>query len=217
MRVNDLDALINDLSTGIETIQAANNGISALTKLVESAQALVSHAQKNADGTMRGTLAHRFDALLSQIDQIAVSSGFNGINLLAGNDLTIAITADGTSSIAVSAFNDTAAGDLAIDSATNKWAASADISAASAQLTLALMTLWSQTQALSSSLSTMQIRLNFVKAMINALSNAVDNLSPTESNEEGTNLLALQTRQQKSTTALSLAMQVDQNVLRLFR
>jgi len=217
VRVNDLDALINDLSTGIETIQAANNGISALTKLVESAQALVSHAQKNADGTMRGTLAHRFDSLLSQIDQIAVSSRFNGINLLAGNDLTIAITADGTSSIAVSAFNDTAAGDLAIDSATNKWAASADISTASAQLTLALMTLWSQTQALSSSLSTMQIRLNFVKAMINALSNAVDNLPLSESNEEGTNLLALQTRQQKSTTALSLAMQVDQNVLRLFR
>ena len=33
----------------------------------------------------------------------------------------------------------------------------------------------------------------------------------------GANLLALQTRQQLSTTALSLATQSDQNVLRLFR
>ena len=38
-----------------------------------------------------------------------------------------------------------------------------------------------------------------------------------DSNEEGANLLALQTRQQLSSTALSLAAQADQNVLRLFR
>ena len=37
------------------------------------------------------------------------------------------------------------------------------------------------------------------------------------SNQEGANLLALQTRQQLETTALSLASQSDQNVLRLFQ
>jgi flagellin-like hook-associated protein FlgL len=37
-----------------------------------------------------------------------------------------------------------------------------------------------------------------------------------DSNEEGANLLALQTRQQLSTTALSLASQASQSVLRLF-
>jgi flagellin len=35
--------------------------------------------------------------------------------------------------------------------------------------------------------------------------------------QEGANLLALQTRQQLSSTALSLASQADQAVLRLFR
>ena len=44
-----------------------------------------------------------------------------------------------------------------------------------------------------------------------------DNLTLADTNEEGANLLALQTRQQLSTTALSLAAQADQNVLRLFR
>ena len=37
-----------------------------------------------------------------------------------------------------------------------------------------------------------------------------------DANEEGANLLALQTRQQLSTTALSLASQASQAVLRLF-
>ncbi|NRA89498.1 MAG: flagellin, partial [Rhizobiales bacterium] len=35
-------------------------------------------------------------------------------------------------------------------------------------------------------------------------------------NQEGANMLALQTRQQLSTTALSMASQADQSVLSLF-
>ena len=41
-------------------------------------------------------------------------------------------------------------------------------------------------------------------------------LTLADTNEESASLLALQTRQQLSTTALSLASQADQNVLRLF-
>jgi flagellin len=53
--------------------------------------------------------------------------------------------------------------------------------------------------------------------MINTLQSGSDSLTLADSNEEGANLLALQTRQQLSTTALSLAAQADQNVLRLFQ
>ena len=42
------------------------------------------------------------------------------------------------------------------------------------------------------------------------------NLTLADTNEEGANLLSLQTRQQLSTVSLSLATQADQNVLRLF-
>jgi flagellin len=44
-----------------------------------------------------------------------------------------------------------------------------------------------------------------------------DNLVNADTNEEGANLVALQTRQALSTTALSLATQADQSVLQLFR
>ena len=73
-----------------------------------------------------------------------------------------------------------------------------------------------QSKAFGSSLSTVEVRQDFTKAMINTLQAGADNLTLADSNEEGANLLALQTRQQLSTTALSLASQASQAVLRLF-
>ncbi len=154
---------------------------------------------------------------MPQIDQLAGDSGFNGINLLGGNDLTITMNADGTSNVVVTSFNDTTAGDLAIAGSTNAWANNSDITNAGTNLKTALTTLRSQAQSLSSNLSTVQIRQDFTKAMINTLNSGADSLTLADSNEEGANLLALQTRQQLSTTALSLASQADQNVLRLFQ
>jgi flagellin-like hook-associated protein FlgL len=52
--------------------------------------------------------------------------------------------------------------------------------------------------------------------MINPLQTGADNLVLADVNEEGANMLALQTRQQLSSTALSLSSQADQAVLRLF-
>ena len=124
---------------------------------------------------------------------------------------------DATSSVVVSSYNDTTAGDLAINASQNAWAGTADITAASDNLKTALTTLRSQAQALSSNLSTVQIRQEFTKEMVNTLQSGADSLTLADSNEEGANLLALQTRQQLSTTALSLASQADQNVLRLFQ
>jgi len=217
VRANDLNSLLDAMSNGINTIQAANNGISAITKLVQSMQALTSQAQQTADTTVRATLASQFDSLLTQIDQLAADSGFNGINLLGGNDLTITMNPDATSSVVVSSYTDTTAGDLAINASQNAWAGTADITAASDNLKTALTTLRSQAQALSSNLSTVQIRQEFTKEMVNTLQSGADSLTLADSNEEGANLLALQTRQQLSTTALSLASQADQNVLRLFQ
>ena len=42
-RASDLSSLLDSMSNSINTIQAANNGITSITKLVQSAQALVSH------------------------------------------------------------------------------------------------------------------------------------------------------------------------------
>jgi flagellin-like hook-associated protein FlgL len=123
----------------------------------------------------------------------------------------------GKSSVTISGVTDTTASKLAINASSNNWAGATDISAASTALTSALTTLRSQAQSLGSSLSTVQIRQDFTKATINTLQTGANDLTLADSNQEGANLLALQTRQQLSTTALSLASQADQNVLRLFQ
>jgi flagellin len=219
VRANDLNSLLDSMSNGINTITAANNGITAITKLVQSAQSLTSQAQQTNDVTVRASLAAQFDTLLTQIGQLASDAGFNGINLLGGNNLTVNLNETGSSSTTVTGVDYTTPNNppLSVANSTNSWAGTSDITAASGQLTTALTTLRSESQGLSSSLSTVQVRQDFTKAMVNTLNNGADNLTLADSNAEGANLLALQTRQQLSTTALSLASQADQNVLRLFR
>ena len=218
-RANNLNSLLDSMSNGISTIQAANNGITSITKLVQSAQALVSQAQQANNTTTQATLSTQFNNLLTQIGQLAGDSGFNGINLLAGNTLTVNLDDTGNSSISVTGVNYTNANaaPLSVANAANNWAGAADITAASTALSAALTSLQGESQALSSSLSTVQIRQDFTKSMITTLQTGSDNLTLADSNAEGANLLALQTRQQLSSTALSLAAQADQNVLRLFR
>ena len=216
-RASDLNNLLDAMSTAINTIQAANNGISAITKLVQSAQSLASQAQQTSDTTVRASLSSQFDTIRAQIDTLAADSGFNGKNLLNGDDLTVTLNEASTSTVTISGVTDTTAGALGVAVAANSWAATADIDAASTNLTAALTTLRSQAQTLGSSLSTVQIRQDFTKAMINTLQAGSASLTLADSNQEGANLLALQTRQQLSTTALSLASQADQNVLRLFQ
>jgi len=214
-RASDLNNLLDSMSSGINTIQAANNGITAITKLVQSAQSLVSQAQQTSDTAVRASLSSQFDAIRTQIDQLAGDASFNGTNLLNGDDLTVTLNESGTSSTTINGVTDDANG-LSITASANNWSGSADITAASGDLTAALSTLRSQSQTLSSNLSTVQIRQDFTKAMIGTLQAGSDALTLADSNQEGANLLALQTRQQLSTTALSLAAQADQNVLRLF-
>ena len=222
-RANDLSGLLDSMSNAINTIQAANNGITAITKLVQSAQALTSQAKQTTDSTTRDSLASQFDALLTQIGQLAGDAGFNGVNLLGGDDLTVNFNEDATSSTSITGVDYTNANatPLGIANSVN-WSAANGVGQykhrhAAADLTAALTTLRSESQTLGANLSTVQIRQDFTKATINTLQTGSSDLTLADSNEEGANLLALQTRQQLSTTALSLAAQADQNVLRLFQ
>ncbi|HEY1474442.1 MAG TPA: flagellin [Pseudolabrys sp.] len=218
-RASSLNGLLDSMSNSINTIQAANNGITSITKLVQSAQALVSQAQQSTNTTTQAALSTQFNSLLTQIGQLASDSGFNGVNLLGGNSLTVTLNESGSSSVVVSGVNYTnaQAAPLSIAAAGNNWAGASDMTTSATALTAALATLSSESQTLSATLSTVQIRQDFTKATINTLQSGSAALTLADMNQEGANLLALQTRQQLSSTALSFASQADQNVLRLFR
>jgi flagellin len=65
-------------------------------------------------------------------------------------------------------------------------------------------------------LSIIQTRIDFTTDMVNTLKEGADKLTLADINEEGANMLMLQTREQLGTTSLSLASQAAQGVLRLF-
>src|SRR5664280_687446 len=153
-RANNLNNLLDSMSNGINTIQAANNGITSITKLVQSAQALVSQAQQANNTTTQASLATQFNSLLAQIGQLAGDSGFNGVNLLAGNTLTVTMNDTGSSTVSVAGVDYTNANNLSLSiaNAANNWAGASDITAASTALSAALTSLQSESQTLSSSL-----------------------------------------------------------------
>jgi flagellin-like hook-associated protein FlgL len=176
---------------------------------------LVAGATTGALNATRTSLATQFDAIRSQIDQLAADSGYNGVNLLNGDNLKVVFNEKGTSTQSISGvkFNSTG---LGVAASTNKFQVESDITTALTNLTSALSSLRSQAANFGSSLSVVQTRQDFTKAMINTLQIGADNLVLADSNQEGANMLALQTRQSLSTTALSLANQSSQAVLRLF-
>ena len=150
-RANDLSGLLDSMSNAINTIQAANNGITGITKLVQSAQSLVSQANQTSDTATRATLATQFNALLTQIGQLAGDSGFNGVNLLGGDALTVNFNEDASSSTTVTGvdYTNANASPLSVNNSTNNWADSAAIAVSGTQLTAALTVLRSESQTLS--------------------------------------------------------------------
>jgi flagellin len=216
-RASDLSGLLDGLSNAVQTVQAANNGITAIQKLVDNAKALTSQALQTTDTATRADLATQFDALLTQIDQLAGDSGFNGVNLLNGDNLDVTFNETATSSVTITGVTDTAASALSVSGAASSWATNTNINAAVSDLSTATNTLRSQAKTFGANLSVVQTRQDFTKATINTLQVGADNLTLADTNEEAANLTALQTRQQISTVSLSLINQQQQGVLRLFQ
>ena len=169
-------------------------------------------APRNAE---RLALENQFNLLRTQIDQLASDASFNGNNLLQGDNLTVIFNEDGSSTLSVTGvtFNSTGLGITA--AAADDFQSDATINATLTKLDTAISTLRSQASTFGSNLSVVEVRQDFTKNLINTLETGAANLTLADTNLEGANLLALQTRQQLSSTALSLASQADQNVLRL--
>jgi hypothetical protein len=169
----------------------------------------------------RADLATQYEGLLRQIDTLANTAGYNGTNLLAKG--TLSVNFEG-GSLTVKGFN-AYASDLGVNTtgaaadtayADNKWAVSSDINYDIINMDKGTAKLLSEASGLSASLSVINIQQEFSTQKINLLSKGADTLTAADTNEEGANMLMLQTRQALSTTALSLSAQASQSVLRLF-
>lgn len=223
-RASDLAIRKSEMGEAIQTVKAANNGIEAITDLIESAKSTAQSAlaidacttASSSNAIQRSALAVQFDTLRSQIDDLATDAGYKGTNFLQEATLVVDFhETSGESTLDIEGF-DADTGGLTVDSAANLWTLDADVTAAIADLDTAKTTMRTESQSLSNALSTITTREDFTQNMINTLEDGAASLVNADMNEEGANMLMLQTRQALGTTSLSLASQAAQSVLRLF-
>ena len=330
-RAGDLSSLLDDMGQSVQTLKAADEGISAISDLIDAAKAKANQALQTSTLSERATFGAEYNELLTQIEDLAKDASYKGKNLLGGtgNDLSVTFNEDGTSSLSISAidYTDTAssaglnlsnlssatsgtstisltngtataaltggstlvsdaeftAGDtltftdatgtelatlevtasttvsdleavidgidgasatlsgssltttsdfklsisssnsafnsnatLTTDGTDSGFASDSDIEAVLSSLQTAQDTLRAQASTFGTNLSIVEGRQDFTNALINTLEEGAGKLTLADTNEEGANLLALQTQQSLASTSLSLAAQADQNVLRLF-
>ena len=133
------------------------------------------------------------------------------------NNLTVQLNETNTSTVTVVSQNVQTDGQgLQLDFAQNAWNDRADIDNAIKQLDAAKLKLRSASSALSTNLNIITVRETFTKEFSDVLKEGVGKLTLADQNEEGANILTLQTRQQLGTISLSLANQAQQAILRLF-
>ena len=203
-------------------LQITNLSISALTVTGVGASGQVDGSAVTtsvAGNSVRGNLVTQFNQLKDQLDKTAQDASFNGINLLNGDALKLFFNELSTSSLTIQSTNVAGinSSTLSIGTATNtEFQSNASLDTRLQTLHTALTTVASQSSAFGSNLSIVQNRQDFTNNMVNTLQVGSDGLTLADTNLEGANMMALQTRQQLSITALSLASQANQAVLKLF-
>jgi len=214
-RAIDLAGRKDEMSEAVQTIKAGDAGIESITTLIAAARSLATSAMSSGS-TTAATLMTQYNAVLTQIDQMAGDSGYKGINLLgsASAALTVNFNEDGSSSLSITGFDASTAG-LSIAAATD-WSSPTNIQTAVDDLDGAKTTLRTESSRLANNLSIITARQEFTQGMMNVLKDGAAALTNADMNEEGANMLMLQTRQALGTTSLSLASQAAQSVLRLF-
>ena len=164
----------------------------------------------------RATLQTNYNNLLTQIDQLAGDSSYNGINLLTNNNLTVVFNENDTSSLQIQGVNDQSGGLGLNQLNNNEFQDNNSINTVVSNINAAITTVRAQTQTFGSNSSTITTRQTFEQNMINTLQTGSSNLVLADQNQESANLLTEQTQQQLEISALSIANQANQSVLKLF-
>jgi len=227
---SNVSSLINSLSGSGNAITLSSSGTNGTMVTINDSGANLTAAGTTGtavtDGTAgvttlaasgeRGTLLAQYNSVLTQIDSMANDSSFQGIDLLNNQQMVVSFGSgnDVLTLQGVDSTSNTGLGLAQLVGGTD-WAAG-DGSAQVTDINTALNTLQSTSSNLSSNLAIINARQDFSTNITNVLQTGADNLTLADTNQEGANMLMLQTQQSLGTTALSLSSQAAQSVLKLF-
>ena len=195
--------------SGVVTVSRAKYDIT--TAMYTAPTTGITAALSQTTASDLKSLQTQFNDLLFQMDKLALDSGYKGKNLLNADTMTVKFEGTTLSVVGFSAK----ASDLGVADAT--WVTGGSVDTSTTALDTASSTMRTEASKLSGNLSIITVRQQFSTNMINTLNAGSDALTLADTNEEGANMLMLQTRQSLATTALSLSAQAAQSVLRLFQ
>lgn len=167
-----------------------------------------------AKNTTREALSKQFDALRTEIDRIAKDAGINGTNLLTGDKIKLALNENGTSSTSIDGTT-VSATSLNIGASAGTWQTDTNINASLDALIAAGSSLEATSASFASNQSIINARKDFNASLSDILKSSSAKLTAADMDQEAANLVALQTRQQMATTALSIMQSSETTALRL--
>ena len=220
MNVND----VTNTTTLGSNVLAMNHADFAAGSLTNGASISVTYVGSTVTLTT-ASAAQTFTYGTQTITLGALTAGASSYALTQGTSYTVslgtatAVTLSGTTlSTALSGIS--AAGGVSTVAADGKTyvgeSNATAIDAAISDLSTALTTLRTEASSLGNNVALLQTRLDFTGSYVNTLEEGGSKLTLADINEEGANLLALQTRQQLGIQSLSFAGQAEQSVLSLF-
>jgi flagellin len=202
------------------TSTSAPTGFTVVDNATSEALGLTASATGNnvvnGSSATRTTLQGTYNGLLTQINELASDSGYNGVNLLGGDNLTIDFDPTGTSTLTIQGVDFNAAG-LGLEPVSGGgFQSDTTLASTVSDINAAIATVQAQTETFGTNSSTITTRQTFETAMINTLQTGASNLVVADQNQESADLLTEQTQQQLEISALSIANQANQSVLKLF-
>jgi flagellin-like hook-associated protein FlgL len=232
-RANDLSTRKDSIDQGIQSLTAATNGISSVISILNQLQGVVNAAATQT-ASQRASAATQFNTLGQQLSTLLNDSSYQGLNLVnsTASNLTLQFSIASTSTLKITGQNllfsklVTSGKALAKGSKAATTLITLKFSAVSNKISMftniynALQTAVFKAQASAQTLGTnvnfLQTRLSFTEQYMTTLNGGASDLTVADVNQESTNLVTLQTRQQLAIQSLSIATQSEQAVLRLF-
>lgn len=236
-RAGDLGARKDGIDQGISSLKSAITGLESVEKILNQMKG-VALSGKSATVAERQDLQSQFATLAKQLNNLVNDASYQGLNLLnsTGAKLKVEFSEKSSAYMAVDGVNiltsslaglKQAASVAATALATGKWSAIGTTAAGSPKVSMfdavakavdsAITKVRSNTKMLGTNVAILQTRLDFTKSYVNNLQEGSGKLTLADLNEEGANLVSLQTRQQLGIQALSFAGQQEQGVLSLFK
>jgi len=245
-RSSDLTARKAGIDQGISSLTTAMTGLTSVESILGQMKGIMLSC-KSASAENRSTLTTQLKTLATQLNQLANDANYQGLNLVnsTATNLKVQFSEKSDAFIQVDGFNSLISngtmltgftmdvsgiitgGKISALVGTGILTQLAGFSEVSNSVSIfdnyinafdtGISTVRGTMASVGSNIALLQTRSDFTKNYCNTLTEGAGKLTLADLNEEGANLVSLQTRQQLGIQALSFAGRMQQGILSLFQ